>query len=368
MSKKIRIAFFYNDFYPVKGGGSVHGYNLAKALSNIGYQISTIYKADETFTTRKPKNFINILKLILTSDIVYVRQGLAINYKAFLPLLGKLCNKKCIVELNSIGDELRVNGKNEYSIKKYESRLRFFLSFADSVIVVSDTIKKYCNEILDYHKIFVIENGGEKFDLSNINVTSKTREVFARITENSDKIVVWSGTKTYWQGYNLLKETIRQLHGHVAFVIITNDQSLSDDVKGFDNVYCFLNLPRDDVKYLIANSNIGLALYGDYSWSRYGFYGSSLKYYEYLINGLYVIASPLGQMAEDRYKNLFISDDVNEIVQFIRKVNISKDPLNNVLFRSWQDVGMEVDKTIRSVLASEKKSDICAINYKHPKT
>ena len=42
---------------------------------------------------------------------------------------------------------------------------------------------------------------------------------------------------------------------------------------------------------------------------------------------------------------------INEIVQFIRQVNISQDALNNVMFRSWQDVGMEVDKSIKSVIA-----------------
>jgi hypothetical protein len=56
-------------------------------------------------------------------------------------------------------------------------------------------------------------------------------------------------------------------------------------------------------------------------------------------------------MAKDKYDTLFQSNNLNSIVRFIHQIDITKKYYNN-RFRSWEDVGKEVDKVIKTQFAS----------------
>ena len=356
--KNIRIAFFYNNFYPVKAGATVHGYNLAKELTNIGYEITTFNKIEDGFTAKKQRTLSNIISVFLNSDLIYVRHDLKINHKSYLVSLAKLFKTRSIVELNAPSDELLMNGRALTSVRRLDRYLKPFISLADAVIAVSDSVKQYCEEILDYHNVFVVPNGGEVIDIRRLKVSNNLTDRITSFKKDHDKLVIWSGTKRPWQAFSLVKQIVAASHSNIGFIMVSDDLSVFEELRSYDNVYLFSNLPRDEVKYLIKTCNIGLALYGDYRLSRFGFFNSPLKYYEYLINGLHVVASPKGQMAKDRYDNLFHSEIASDIVKYIDNVNTSKS-FRHMKFRSWEDVAKDLDSVIKRVLSNKTYDATC---------
>ena len=345
--KEKKIAFFYSSFYPITGGASVHGYNLAKELHNLGYQIHVFQNQNDDFTVKHKRNILSVIWGILTCDIVYVRLPLSqkINLHYLVPKIAKLLGKKVIAELNSPSDEVISLGHSTEHKKKVDKALKNTCNNIDCIVTVSDENKIYCKEVLLVDNVVVIENGGEKFYVLEDEVTPNIVEKFNSIKVNFDKIILWSGNNFPWQGYNYIKELINKAPENFAFLIISNANL---DLSLYNNVFLFNNIKRKDLKYITINSHVGIAMYGNYSWSEYGFYGSPLKFYEYLANGLYVIASPQGQMKRKSSKNIFFSTDIDDIINFIKATPILNK--ENESYRNWKDVAMETNDIIKKYL------------------
>ncbi|MDP4265920.1 MAG: hypothetical protein Q8880_00620 [Bacteroidota bacterium] len=348
--KNFKIAFFYPKFFPVTGGASVHGYYLAKGLHNKGYEIITFQNQKDDFTFKASKNIISLIYKILISDLVYVR-FIYFGKTNYIPLIAKLLRKKTIVEFNSPSDELLMLGRNKNEVIKNDKKLKSLISYADTVIAISENMKNYCINELKCKNVVIVENGGEKIDISKLNVPDSIIEAVNKIKSSFIKTVIWSGTNTSWQGIDIIENIITKTNKNTAFILICNDISLIEKYKNIQNVFIFSDLSRDSVSYLTINSNIGLALYGDYSWSRYGFYGSSLKYFDYLINGLYVVATPLGHIKKDNFNNLIPGNNPDEIINFIDNFVANQMPdTSKNHYRSWEDVVDETDKIIKKLL------------------
>lgn len=344
-----KIAYLYSSYYPIRGGGNVHGYYLAKALANKGYILYNFNKIPDNCTVNIKRTLKNILMTIKNSDVVYLRLNLKIDSKYLLLILAKLLKRKVIIELNSPSDELRLSGAGDLKIIITDIALRFAVKLSDHLIVVSKNVKKYSEEVLKAKNITVIPNGGHKFSIDYKNIDQGVAGRIKDLKNTYNKIAVWSGTKQPWQGYDIIKDIICKSNNTIAYIIISNDNTVFEEIVN-DNVYFFNNLARKEVEYIISQSNIGLSLYGDYGdYGKYGFYGSSIKFREYLINGLFVIANPNGQMLEIKQENLFLSFDVDEILKCMYDLDVTKKYDTSVC-RSWDDVAEETDRVIQSVL------------------
>lgn len=350
----IKIAFIYNKFYPVTGGSSVHGYYLAKGLSDSGFKIITVQNQNDGFTENLGRSFLAAIRAILSSDIVYTRMTNT-GVKNWIPVISRILGKPCIAECNAPSDEMLQNGVSTDKIKVINRKLAWQYKFADAVICVTNKVEEFCRTELKLNiPIVVIENGGHVIDRINVHKSeSKINLQISTIRKNYEKIIIWSGNSYKWQGFDQVAQLVQIAPQDFAFLIVTDDKTAFEDLSNYSNVFIFTKIQREDLDLLIINSDVGLALYADYDWCKWGFYNSSLKYYEYLANGLHVIASPVGHMIKRGNKMVLNSNDPGEMVNWIK--NINKEYRQSIEPRKWEDVAKETRDIIYSILGGRNQ-------------
>jgi len=330
----MKIAFFYT-IYPITGGGNVHGYHLAKALSENGCRLLSM-NSDVPFVSYYKRSLINLLRMMYKSDVVYMRVPSLIRPASWLILrLAKLLNKKIVGELNGPLDELQFQGYDQEQIKVAESKLSRFLQPLDHVITVSPVMQQYIQKDLDYQKTTVIPNGGKL--LNGIGeADAETRKFFKKLREEFKSISIWSGTDYPWHGFGVLTELTESVSKDHAFIIVSDAEEVLSRFAGQANIFVFHRMPREKLQQMIRLSDIGLVIYGDYSWSGIGFYGSSLKFHEYLCAGLSVVTNKAPEIASDQ---VFYSEKTNELMDYINHYKpVQHQPTQ---CRTWDDVAKE---------------------------
>ncbi|MCC5905020.1 MAG: hypothetical protein JJU13_02320 [Balneolaceae bacterium] len=342
----MKIGFIYYNFYPVTGGPSVHGYHLAKELSQLGYELYKLNGEPDPHTVKK--NPVTGLYYILKEcDLIYVRMDYFLKPRNLITLIALAAGKKVIVELNAPSDELHLFGKSENYIRKADQWMKTVLKKVDAVIVVSDPIRQYCEEELELSHVYVVENGGEIFQTEMARIPNELRKKIDSIRQDYSRVAVWSGSVNQMQNFTLLKQVAEQ-SPDTALIIISNDDK-NETTPGFPsgNIFPMFNLKREEVSYVISRSDIGLAFYGDYSWSRWGFYNSSLKVYEYLNNGLLTITNKPGTTVQNSYPNFKVAGNAEEILTFIDNFTYHSPGIQNI--RTWKHVAKETSKIIRDI-------------------
>lgn len=357
----MKIGFIYYDFYPVKGGASVHGYNLAKELTKLGLSLYKINGATDPYTKRHKNRFIGFFKILKNSDVIYLRMDYFFKLRNISSLFALIAGKKLIIELNSPSDELYLFGKSLRYVLWIDSLVRFILKRADAVIVVSEPIKRYCLEALSLNpdKIHIVENGGEVFhsndspSISNEKENAGSGELDKRIQEIREKytqIAVWAGSSNKMQDLEWLKEISEHQKNRTAFIIIMKEEKGDEVVFGSQNQFLFKNLNRKDVSKIILSSDIGLAFYDEYKWSRWGFYNSSLKIFEFLNNNLLTLSNIEGTAIQREYPNFIVAKDSETVLKVLNS-NLKVKPEASQI-RTWEKVGKEVSAIIHRVYHS----------------
>lgn len=346
----MNIAFIYYSFYPVIGGASVHGYNLAKELSQLGYNLFKINGEPDPHTTKLQNPVTGLVWMLRNCDLFYIRMDYFFNLRNLVLLPALLFGKKIIVELNSPSDELHLFRKSEKQIRRVDRLFRYFLKKVDSVVVVSEPIKEYCSEALGLTNIQVIENGGEIFTPNPDDISPAVKEKISDIKATFDRLVVWSGSINKMQDLETIQKIQRAISENSALLLIIKEEKVGDKKEleiDSDNLFVFNNLARKDVAYIISESDVGLAFYNDYSWSRWGFYNSSLKIYEFLSNGLLTITNTQGTDRQRRYPNFKSVDTISQSEQYI-KAGFSKDIEYSK--RTWKIVAEETSGLIENIM------------------
>lgn len=356
----MKIGFIYYDFFPVKGGASVHGYNLAKELTQLGYTLYKINGAEDPYTNKYKNRILGFFKILKSSDIIYLRMDYFFKLRNLSSLFSIIAGKKLIIELNSPSDELYLFGKGVRYIMCVDFIVRFILKRADAIIVVSEPIKRYCTEALSLEpeKIHVIENGGEIFHNDNhsngeknLSRRSKLLEIKIKdIKQKYDQIAVWAGSSNKMQDLKRLNEISDIQKEKTAFIIIVKEEKGDElDFKS-QNQFVFKNLSRGEVSKVILSSDIGLAFYDDYQWSRWGFYNSSLKIFEFLNNNLITITNLEGTEIQKKYPNYVVAKDKETILKVLNSDFAPKPDHSQI--RTWESVGKEVSEIMQKVYNS----------------
>jgi hypothetical protein len=342
----MKIGFIYYNFYPVTGGPSVHGYHLAKELSNLGYKLFKLNGAPDPHTT-KLNPVTGLFQILKNCDLIYVRMDYFLKIRNLITLIAITAGKKVLVELNSPSDELHLFGKNKRYIQKADRWMKSVLKRVDGVIVVSQPVKEYCEKKLELQNVHVIENGGEVFQPDPETITIGLRDQIMRIKNKFSSIAVWSGSVNRMQDLSLLEEVAKAKSSELALFVLTKEEGAEPPVFESENIFLFSNLTRQEVAYIIASSDIGLAFYDDYSWSRFGYYNSSLKVFEYLNNGLLTITNKPGSAIQALYPNFKVARNVQEILTFTENVKQNSPAGQNI--RTWRHVAEETAQIIGEI-------------------
>lgn len=342
----MKIGFLYYNFYPVVGGASVHGFHLAKELSKLGYELCKLNGEADPYTKKLENRVTGFFWMMRNCDLIYVRMDYFINRRNLLALFALMSNKKVIVELNSPSDELHLFGRSKNYISRVDRVMRSILKKADAVIVVSKPIQQYCERELGLRNVHVVENGGVLIETDLNRIPENLKKSLSDIQKKYKKMVVWSGSSNKMQDLGLLKKIADAKKEDTAFVLIVKDETNDFDFQPeSENLFLFKELGRNDVEFLIKSADIGLALYDDYPWSRWGFYNSSLKIFEYLNNGLLTITNRDGTELQKKYPNFRFARNTEEILTFMDEYKGKKQIPKTI--RTWKHVAGQTSNIIQ---------------------
>lgn len=348
--EQLPIAFLYPEFHPITGGSSVHGYHLYDGLLKLGFKINRASWVDDGRSRRYNPRALGVLSCLRASKLAYIRISIG-GKSEKLPNLAKRLGKKVVVELNGPSDELFARGKVQQSdLPKIDQRLAKALRKADAIVTVSPLMKTYCEDYLQLKNVHVVKNGGAKINTSKLKPEDYLVDLVEQAELNNQKILLWSGTDYPWQGLKKVQNLFNLAGNDFHFVIIGNEANKFPE--GYsERLSQMHSLDRASIDYLISKAHGGLVYYGDYSWNRLkDSHQSSLKFYEYLINGLQTVASPLGYWKDSSYPNLLVSDDPSKALEFLSKPkNIVED---EAIYRTWNDVALETAAVFEKVMNS----------------
>ena len=346
----MNIGFLYYNFYPVQGGASVHGFHLAKELTQLGHKLYKLNGQADPFTEKLQQSPAGLMKMVRDSDLFYVRVDYFLNARNLAGLAAKIAGKKIVVELNSPSDELALRGRSESFVRMIDRAYSRLLKRASATITVSEPIKRYCQSELELENVHVVENGGEVFKppTQEMIESSETVQRFQEIRDQADKVVVWAGSANKMQNFQLVKEVANRLDENAKLVLIVNEEPGTSIPEEFaEGAVILKNANRKEVGAIIAQSDVGIALYDEYPWSRWGFYNSSLKIYEFLNNGLLTVSNVPGSPIQTKYSNFSYIPDADLMAESINRFQPEDFTPENP--RTWETVAKEVSTILKNV-------------------
>lgn len=302
--------------YPPRGGSSLHVYQQISKFIEKGHEVHSFfgnYPFDNFVKYKKGelKKFANNI------DILYLRLGGGVR-QDIISLAKYLSYKKIplVWEVNALASER--GGLKKYLVEFAWKILSFHV---DGVISVSNVVDKYVRKILYAKNHIVVPNGS---DPELFNPLKTDRNLFSGINPD-DFVVLWAGSAEFpWQGVDILFETARRmknLEDHVKFVLITDPESLQQNL--LPNMRVIKKVPYFEIGKYIASSDLCLCLYKINEESKFGFYNSPLKLFDYMSCAKPIIASPLGQISEiikDGENGCITDNNVDNIVSSILKL------------------------------------------------
>lgn len=342
----MRILFLYPNFYPVTGGGTVHGYYLAKELHELGHDIIVYNKQDDGFTKYFNKmNPISFIRNIFDADVVYIRVSTWGIANFFVPV-AKIFGKKVVAEVNAPSDELLLQGCSFFKYFLSKLFLKNQLRFASAVITVSNEVSDFLSSINIASKVII--NGGEKFNIHKSMKVIDQDLVFVdrlyNFRNRFDKIVLWSGNNYSWQGTKILNYLVsNESFSNFGFIFITNDYQMFNEIKP-DNVFVLNNPSRDLMAHVFEISSIGLAPYDLSVLCRWGFYNSPLKIFEYLANNLVVLTNVKNSQINEELSNVIYFEGLDCLKSILTEIKL--EDYNFSTYRSWADVAKETNEVI----------------------
>ena len=328
----MKALILYPKVFPVNSGSRVHGYHL---ITGLAKHVDEIYLYNQpefeqsNIHSIKAKAFFQFIKAILKADLIYLRLHNHPTKARILQLFGFL-QKTTILEINGPVDELKLRGYTEEQVHNLEKKLAKRYQFASHVITVSPKMKEYCTKYLNIpgNKVTIVQNGGIQKNFKPQKVTPS---------------VIWSGSSYPWQGFHYLKEMIRYSERKISFYLLSNEYFI-----------CFEEYPNvmqvqdtDNIQDYYDLVSYALVVYGDFTFSKVGFYNSSIKYYEALAQYKLIIAT--SHIAINDYlvnKNVKIINNPQQAVEYVLSNNHT--PVKDKI-RTWNDVARETYDVFNSL-------------------
>jgi len=363
----MNIGFFYLPTYPPTSGYSPHGYHLIKSFVRRGHTVLTCLGDGNPDCVNYTRSKWGAIQVARKSDLLYIRVLCASPLeKATMLKLVKPFSLPVVWEINAPVEELKAlfpqDPLIEEKIAKENRRRKFLARFVDAAIGVSEVLRDYCQDFLGIKRSFSIPNGSdpELFDPAGAQKTILDK--FPHLYK-----VIWAGDALNpWQGVNIILEVakrIAQIDKDIIFIFLTRS---GYSFPFQENIMVLKEINYLDLSHYLFAADLCLCLYNDYSWLKYGFYGSSLKLFDYMAAARPVVASDMGQISQvirDGINGLLTSNKINEIVERIlwlkenrqRGEEMGREARKEVIrFYNWDRVTEETEKVFLEVLKERR--------------
>lgn len=306
----MNIGFFYPKSYPPGMGGSVHGYQLAKGLTERGHRLFSWYygQDDNPFITHfRGRQIIQFLRAV---DVLYVRVGWE-SKGTFRHLrrlrLGRL---PVVWELNGLPEEVVYMGGSDEEAREATERLRRMARHVDAAIGVTERIRDYLRDELGIAKSYCVPNGSDP-------------ELFAPSKRNPSRDtplrVAWiGGTKWKWHDLDSVLQAASLLakrNANVEFTIYGSRENLPNTLPA--NVNCPGRVPYREMGRALSCAHVGVHLFKPLADGT-EMDALPLKLFDYMACGLAVLtqASPeKGEVIREWDCGLFTSGEPEDVAE-----------------------------------------------------
>jgi len=286
----MNIGFFYPKSYPPGMGGSVHGYQLAKGLTERGHRLFSWYYGQDDNPFIRHFRGRRILSFLRRIDVLYVRRECG--KPTISNHLRRLCFGRLPVvwEFNATPQEHLYAGASAERIGQIEKQLQKESRHVDAAIGVTHGIHEYIRDTLGIRRAFCIPNGSDP-------------TLFAPRKRGSDPSsrlrVVWGGDTNYnWHDLESILEAAKQLAARrvrTAFWLYGDRTNLPHTLP--ENVQCHGPVPYLEFGRVLAKGDVGLFVMTCLPHQPLK-EASPLKLFDYMACGLAVLAQNSGQTGE----------------------------------------------------------------------
>lgn len=359
----MKIGFLHKvNTTPPRSGGSVHTYQVSQYLSQKGYELLALdNEQGSQFSQRFPRSWAGLQALIQAADLLYFRIDGKAGWEMATLVPGLISPQKPVVwEINATLEELKVLPTPMRLRDRFGSVLRSLSARrANAALCVSAPLVKYAEE-LGIQSVTLTPNGS---DPTMFNPNLRDASVFPGL-ENHFR-VVWAGSTSYsWHDFKTMLACaahLQTIDPEIGFAVVGNRPDLPD-TEIPDNVVFYPPVPYLDVPKYFAAADVGLCLYREIDWSRYGFFFSPLKLFDYAASGVPVLYTDIPEL--DRVAHSLgmkvaeadVQDLANKILQLKRDRDLHRQlgekARQSVLsYYNWTRVGQQTEQVLQSVMA-----------------
>ncbi len=342
----MKIGFFYVPYYPLTMGRSVHGYNLVRALKKRGHTILSCLGDGDPECVQYERSKWGALKLARAADVLYIRiAGRPVHgylEQATLLKLLRPFSLPIVWEVNAPVEELQGSyppgSERDAMIKRENKKRKSLAHLVDAAIGVSDVLKRYIGDVLRITTNYSIPNGSDPVMFDPARAVGTVLDRF----HDTFKVFWMGNAGTSWQGIEVMLEVAEKMEKrdrHVLFILMTGESLVKLPVRG--NVLCLRQMSYNDLPHYLAAADACLCLYKPYDWLSYGFYGSSLKLFDYMAAGKPIIASDMGQLAQvirHGENGMLVPDGSEAIVEALCMLKADRERGVDMGMRARQDV------------------------------
>ncbi|MFC1781361.1 glycosyltransferase [Planctomycetota bacterium] len=351
--------FFTNAFFPSDRyeGARVHIEQLTKNIENLGHEVWTLPISPLSYGNKLSQNRRKRLTQIMSTDVFYTRiQGATPRFPCYFRYPWKLLfNKPLVWEINATPD-LRLLGSAPASnsdIKATEGELRQWAKQVRVAICNTDGLVQYARDLgIKYTRRIELGSDPDFF-------SPQAKRMDGLVLPDNKLNILWCGNSSIgWHDFDTILKAatkLRQQPG-IRFYIIG---SLPSTYNVPDNITILGNIPYKEMPSCMSVMDVGLAIYRENTWSRYGVFSSPLKLFDYCASGLLVVTSPIEQVQRcivDN-KNGFIIPfgDYEALAKCLLYIMKNKSKLKKtrvrarsmiVKYYNWQRVAQETVETI----------------------
>lgn len=313
----MNIGFIYGTrTFPPRRAGSIHGYQLSRALAARGHRLFNWYYGDDNNPVVHHFRARQLLRFLRHIDVLYVRVSWTSNTCRFSLLRRAWPWRPPVVwELNGLPEELVYSGEAGSAVPVANRRLRRFARHADAAIGVTPRIRDYLREELGIPKAYYVPSGAD---------TDMFKPADRTPGDARPLRAVWMGnTEANWHDLDTILQAARRVHEQKAgikFHIYGTKAHLPAAMP--PNVRCHGRIPYLELGRHIGSADVGIAFFkalDDGTMKDV----LPLKLFDYMASGLAVLAQDTGVMGDiirERQAGLLVTDSADDLAATLMRL------------------------------------------------